>query len=105
MSKTKHTPGPYIASVFFNEVSIQQDRLTPIGDRPEIAIVPLKSAILSVEEQTANAHLLAAAPEMFEALEAMLLALDGKISVDTPDEIKQARVRAIKALAKQKGKL
>lgn len=101
----KHTPGPYLAIKFYHEIAIQQNKPLPAGDRPEIAVLSLKSIALSPEEQEANALLFAAAPEMFGAIEEMLLVLDGKITIDSPNDIKVARANMINALSKAKGGL
>lgn len=97
----KHTPGPYLAVRFFDQIAIQQNKTLPEGDRPEIAVLSLKSVVLTEEEQISNASLIAAAPEMLEALEALLddtLKCGGTTlgSIEVSRKIK-------KAIAKAKG--
>lgn len=63
----------------------------------------VKGGIETKDQIDANAHLIAAAPEMYEAIEKTLLALDGLIKIDTKNELKEARILMIKALAKARG--
>lgn len=67
----------------------------------KVATVPLIKGFY--EEINANAHLISAAPEMYEAIEKTLLALDGLIKIDTKNELKEARILMIEALAKARG--
>lgn len=52
------------------------------------------------DQTTANAHLIAAAPEMYETLETIALVLEGR-TVFSPDEISSEGIREI--LAKARG--
>lgn len=80
MSNTKHTPGPW---------SIFRD-----GDNLIIETIPLNrfSAIAEItggrglEEDEANARLIAAAPELLEALEQILTRFTEKECKDTWDK-------------------
>lgn len=61
MSDTKHTPGPWIADTLM----IFPDN----GDAITHAIAEIKCRNVDDREPYANAHLIAAAPDMLEALE------------------------------------
>lgn len=71
---TKHTPGPWRAQTFFRAIAIQSCKPTNLGDLPEIGEIPFASSVLSDSEQEANARLIAAAPEMLEALSELFAA-------------------------------
>lgn len=66
---SKHTPGPWTIndardgqSVLFQiESSVQ-------ADKPEVIVAMLDDGNTSVSEQRANAHLIAAAPELLDAV-------------------------------------
>ena len=60
MSKTKHTPGPWHISTNTHAMRIISNHCVALAE---------VYARESVEKQVANAHLIAAAPEMLEALE------------------------------------
>ena len=92
MSELKHTPGPW--SVVANgghSYTIRGSRNEAICDTS----IWLHSDPHS--ESRANAHLIAAAPDLLEALEDLLTICDG--DPDEPDEIGWARA----AIAKAKG--
>ena len=69
---TKHTPGPWKAM----KKAIQpKDGLFYCmvhEDKEDQSVAPAKGLGLTREEAIANAHLIAAAPAMYEALQAML---------------------------------
>jgi hypothetical protein len=67
-SKTKHTPGPWVAETYdgFNDVRIESNN-GPI-------------AIVGTGKGEANAALIAAAPEMLEALEELYLTFRDEIA-------------------------
>ena len=65
MSDTKHTPGPWMESSF--------EVWSPLnGKRFGKVVANLRRAEAPDDEARANAHLIAAAPELLEALEAVL---------------------------------
>jgi hypothetical protein len=61
-SETKHTPGPWIAS----GAKVLDKRQTLLADVHQTASRP------SADESAANARLIAAAPELYEALRVLL---------------------------------
>ncbi len=68
MSDTKHTPGPFLPQ--FNEIENRWSIVADNGSRPYlIAVVENGQPGDSLDTEEATAHLLAAAPEMLEALE------------------------------------
>ncbi|CTQ67200.1 hypothetical protein [Roseibium alexandrii] len=82
MTATSFTPGPWsITDDFHNPNNIYQEKtyplfrcmVTPQGDCYRGSAATLQSAEhidgISVEETQANAHLIAASPEMYEALQ------------------------------------
>ena len=67
MNETKHTPGPWTATY-----DSQLRALTEIynaEDRILVAVLPDRGTVEAMPEIEANANLIAAAPDMYEALE------------------------------------
>ena len=67
---SKHTPGPWLVCTPDNSdlyLSIENDGFL-VGDVSEIATINLAEPIISKEERIANAHLIAAAPELLAVL-------------------------------------
>ena len=62
----KHTPGPWVTDNYFDITSLRGDVIV----RPPLSA--LEKARMHPGERQANAHLIAAAPAMYEALQAML---------------------------------
>jgi len=92
MSQTAHTPGPWTASF---PVIRDQKSLHILAD-----CSPRDGAHASEEECRANARLIAAAPDLEEALEALLnIFLDGR-SDDFDEKEERAYRLASAALAK-----
>lgn len=101
----KFTPGPW---------AVRPDIGAPVGtlkianpEWPRGASDPLVAAVFGTEqEQGANARLISAAPEMYEALRAMLAAFDipGRTEVRSIPEAIQAIADARTALAKAEGR-
>ena len=91
MTDTKHTPGPWTISDEIGEMNgrIIYDEEYGIGEAWDLNGNP---------ENAANAHLIAAAPDLFEALESLLSELDFTETYPFPSE---AKARA--AIAKAKG--
>lgn len=69
MSNSMHTPGPWEVSIG-NSGSIFGDLNNPVhdGDNPYIGTVAGIGVDVDIPECTANAKLIAAAPEMFDIL-------------------------------------
>jgi hypothetical protein len=86
MKPHTHTPGPWI---------IKRIHTPPVFDRGVLAIQPDIAVLQCPELDTAseaNARLIAAAPEMLEALEAMC---DGPLLIDDINASLQAREKAM----------
>jgi len=104
MSETKHTPGPWV----FPEGSFSY--ITE-GARPHMRIAFLPSDWREYASSEANAYLLRAAPDMYEALEATdtdLTLLLASIAAGDPAAELRVRVEDIRrrqaaAIAKAKG--
>lgn len=86
---TKHTPGPW----HYAECQMG----TPFVDTESVG--DLFAAALPLDEERANANLIAAAPELLAACEAALACLNFFGS----DQIEPFRVRCRAAIAKAKG--
>lgn len=89
---TKHTPGPWSYT----------SRGDIIGNGCSLALVKSSAAIVSEEQDKANARLIAAAPDLLAELQEMAEVLNsGIICRIEPDSAKAAKIRA--AIAKAKG--
>jgi hypothetical protein len=98
MSEIKHSPGPWFYSGKHDECEVRYVGLCE-GERHTDNIATLYHAEGS--EQEANAHLIAAAPEMLEALMALN---DLRGAWSPPDDvIKAAWAKARAAIAKATG--
>lgn len=86
---TKHTPGPW----HYAECQMG----TPFVDTESVG--DLFAAALPLDEQIANAHLIAAAPDLLEALEAA----HGWLVLVGTDHLEPVRARCRAAIAKAKG--
>lgn len=85
MSETKHTPGPW--SVFVSEgILIAKEDDYADGHNQMAITVASRHGLISHNEALANAHLIAAAPEMVEALAPFADALKGNWS-HQPDDM------------------
>lgn len=112
MTETKFTPGPWTAVVPHNEhihdgrdisnYSVYAENEFHDDEKANNkAIVSMQfTSALGLAESTANAHLIAAAPELHEALSDMVLDWDHELPEDRyADFVGRAR----KALAKARG--
>jgi len=102
MSETKFTPGPWEVrlddSTFGPKLEIHQEgaeNRVPICERD----LGFNDDV--DEESKANAHLIAAAPEMYEAIEGLL----NVISETRGEDARQAVIKANEVLAKARGDL
>ena len=68
-NKSKHTPGPWRAEGFENLVV---NAVTPEGTACTIIVAPGGSYMAGLAELKANAQLIAAAPELLEALRGLV---------------------------------
>lgn len=126
MSETKFTPGPWEAvDHYSDELSVVDSRGFEIAEAPATAILldysdklgikhwahsPDASLDLSADEQAANARLIAAAPELLAALEAVMPFIDDASDVQNvfPDSAcstacRDAVIAAKTALQKARG--
>ena len=67
MSETKHTPGPWTAT--YDSQLRALIEIYSIEDRILVAVLPDRGTVEAMPEIEANANLIAAAPDMYEALE------------------------------------
>ena len=99
----KHTPGPWNVH---HHAHLQNEQWLSVlhgawdithnyADRPEV-VADAKYSAMTDEENLANAHLIAAAPDMLEALENL-------IKANWPDAIDEAFEQAKSAISKAKG--
>lgn len=88
MSEAKFTKGPWVNSPLGPWI---------IETKDEIEIADISAS--SLVNATANAHLIAAAPELYEALEDVLYLFGQGDNPDEPKEVSVARA----ALAKARG--
>ena len=104
-TETKFTPGPWRASLDdFGDYAIQ-----PAGQELAVAAVvngDARGLLGEASEHAANAHLIAAAPEMYEALQAIdwsavLLWRDRGDEVVSEEAIKAVRAALAKAEGRQ----
>ena len=92
MENTKHTPGPWMESSF--------EVWSPLnGKRFGKVVANLRRAEAPDDEARANARLIAAAPDLLAALEAIVNYQGLQIVVITDDQEKQARAAIAKATA------
>lgn len=87
MSEPKHTPGPWKAN--FDDytksvIDILNENKTVIAMVPDQEVHQGDRTILSLEEIEANVHLIAAAPDLYEALETTCEYCIGKEASDNP---------------------
>ena len=100
----QHTPGPWSLSASFDRV----ERRVQHGDNPPL-VWGIASGINSAHpdympraEQIANARLIASAPELLEALEAVLPDLEHYVATHGPGPDKRLAI-ALAAIAKARG--
>jgi hypothetical protein len=96
MTGTKHTPGPWIIFDMDQEVGV-----TPENGKGDIAHCSGFDSNRFHSEEVANAHLIAAAPDLLEALVLLLQVNDGvpMLGIEASKRIESARA----AIAKAKG--
>jgi hypothetical protein len=89
----KHTPGPWAAHDIDDDTSARQFWISDAADGGLIA------AAEPIAEAVANARLIAAAPELYEALRACNARLLARMHTDSGDDY-EAYSRSCAALAK-----
>ena len=93
MSESKHTPGPWTATI--SQTSEGGDFWSVYGaDDISIVYITLRKR----QELAANARLIAAAPELLEALEGLCAEVD-EHELGNPDVLRTARAAIAKARA------
>jgi hypothetical protein len=109
MTGGKPTPGPWSAFVMGKTVAVDIG-LHPTGNRPNIVDwTGFDGCDLPFEEQVANAHLIAAAPDMRDVIEPLIvIALDMMDALDDMDpetrqECERDIAKARAAIAKASG--
>jgi len=96
MNTSKHTPGPWVVTPNHAE-SVEGERLNiTVGDQ---LIAEIHHAWIDWDEYDANAHLIAAAPAMYEALRDCVGRLEAYYGDTYP-----AVIRGKQALAQAEGK-
>jgi hypothetical protein len=106
MSETKFMPGPWKSQSNWHCPGALKGALVhavddEIGVSPRIADVSAAS-VGSQEKCMANAHLIAAAPDLYEVLNCLACAIIGEVN-GIPNDLKEQLVRADAALAKARG--
>lgn len=101
MTQAKYTSGPWRFKGFdpeFNTVPVINSGSYDLG------VHFLGTHGLTNEEKEANAHLIAAAPDLFDALQNIMNGItSGAIKTDYDEVMENAVIRAHKAIAKAKG--
>lgn len=93
MTKAKHTAGPwYVTTDTHGDICVNNHEKFP-------SEFPIARIAKHMEETQANAHLIAAAPEMLEALEGLLEGIEAQ----DPSQIRFNLPHAKAAIAKAKG--
>jgi hypothetical protein len=97
-----HTPGNWFADICKNNSSLSS--VHSFGEIPEL-MRPWNVAICTGPQAHANARLIAAAPDLLEALEdaAFLMRMAAKIAGPMQDSFKRSAEDAAKAIAKAEG--
>jgi hypothetical protein len=98
---TKHTPGPWIVDYGDTKGHVKSIAVNPDGYTPTVARYDTLVTSISDSEKAANAALIAAAPELLEALEMVESLLIGIAMTDYPVTDELEKVTA--AIAKAKG--
>ena len=97
MSEVKFTPGPWKAK--YDPQLRAAIEIYNTEDRVMVAVLPDRGTIEAMSEIEANANLIAAAPDLYEALETTCEYCIGKEATDCPCE----RCITGKALRKARG--
>lgn len=102
--KTKHTPGPWIAAIDPG-ITTTNGKCKVFGAKSPFFVVI--DGLTDYREELATARLISAAPEMLEALEALLEVLgvlrQSGVNVLAVPQAVEARALAHKAIAKARG--
>lgn len=101
MSEHKHTPGPWVVLSFYKDGSHPFIQSTTDINHPRYLIASVQGNGMSITEQSANAKLIAAAPELLEALVQILGWRELRDGMEFPTERIEVIARA--AIAKAKG--
>lgn len=106
MNNATHTPGPWVAQRNYAETT-ESERINIVAGKTIIA--ETHHAWLDWEEQEANANILAAAPAMYLALQALLAhegerELSGIGTEHDSEALEAAKLAAKQALAQVEGR-
>lgn len=97
MSKTKFTPGPW---------KVIERGIVAVGRFVVAEVIPdpLQKENAAIRELKANAHLIAAAPELYKALEGMVIGSKLRLMLSDKDILPESPLGiAVAALAKARG--
>lgn len=101
MNQLKATPGPWEASIWIEQPG---NRLKPMVGASGVTIAITNPAPICQEHECeANAHLIAAAPEMYEVLDFAVSILESLEPHDDTLEARGAIIDAKKVLANARG--
>ncbi len=103
---TKHTPGPWMLGDSDLRVSQFSIHGKTTNRHSTIARMVSMEHGMAIEEIYANAHLMAAAPDLLEALDELLretVDMDLKYGIELSEGEELARAKALAAIAKATG--
>ena len=96
-TETKHTPGPWRSHVAHELLNVVADSVVSVDG---LHVADVASYGASIATRNANAHLIAAAPELLEALYAALPCVEESEEFDKPHSPKlSVTIRALLANA------
>lgn len=99
MTKPQHTPGPWILGT--HPANHRLNIIKPVFFSKNVTVLPdCEGGHISIKN-IADAHLIAAAPDMFEALQAVRM---HKCMFDSDEEFEAACQKVNAAIAKAEGK-
>jgi hypothetical protein len=92
VSETKHTPGPWVVD------AVYKDSVSSVAPGIDDNIICLSPSVegWTDDRWPANAHLIAAAPDMLEALRIALDAATWDATCTIPDDVRDQMSAAIK---------
>jgi hypothetical protein len=116
MSDTKHTPGPWEFQTFLQRYvdgtvsTVSKKIVSPVLDQKTGAKHLLAEVHAQHENHEADGRLMAAAPELLEALDLLTKHIaqalySGEIDLSAQEQIREANLIALDAIRKTKGEL
>ena len=103
-AETKFTPGPWVADYHGSRghiKSVPTDSKPGVTPTPTVCRYDYTAPSISNESKKANAHLIAAAPELYEALSGLLYHDENGIGEGYDEVIEAARLALTKARGEQ----